>query len=193
MATYKITFVFGSSVNAVGWTENWWVNAADANAAVNSVTNYLTVRKALMLDTAAITNIRASNIDKNRDGILASVGGATGIIPSATQPPAGIWDCLLCRRDDATHTAIGHMFLHLVPSVIFNGRVYVPNPAGYAAWAAAMTAFQTEVKNGTYLVRKRTAPNTYSYVPCGFFDGTRRTSRKLGRPFDALHGRRQVA
>jgi len=193
MATFKVTWFFQDTVDGTGWTENWWCNSTTADAAYASVSNYASVRPRLMLDTSIITQVRVSSIDTPRDSLITSLVGAVGAIAHATYPSAGVWDALLCRRDVAGYNLLGHVFFHQVPAAIFNGRVY--NPAGTVSpvWATSLTSYVTEVTNGTYLLRKKTAPGVYSFVPCTQFIGLRRTERRLGRPFDALHGRRATA
>lgn len=194
MATYKITYFFGSSKYNIGWTENWWTSATDAASALATTSSYYTPRKNVLGDDFAIDAHRASNVDSPRDSLYVTATSfpILGTVALATYPLAGVWDCLLVRRDIGTNNLIGHMFMHGVPAGIFVGRT-LANPPTPSGWTGLFNAFGTEVTGGNYLLRKKTAPTTYTYSQCTTLLQVRRTERRLGRPFDPLHGRRSVA
>lgn len=193
MAKFKMTWFFEDSVDSVGWSENWWVEAADNVTAISDVSAYSALRAALLLDSSSIVAVRACNVDGRRDSYFQQSGlPVNGTIVRATYPLAGVWDCLLCRRDVVTSDQLGHMFLHIVPAGIFIGRKYVPGNVTGIGWIAKFNAFDAEVTSGTYLLRQ-VRPTFTLYPPCTYFAGIRRTERRLGRPFDALRGRRAVA
>jgi hypothetical protein len=193
MPYFKATWFFTDIIDTVGWTENWWVFTTDAAAALTVVSNYATVRAALLLDSTSITAIRVSSVGMPRDSLYLGTGlPVAGTIGRISNPLAGVWDVLLCRRDVANNNLLGHMSLHMVPGSIFAGRVYVPGGASSIGWAAKFTAFGVEVTNGNYLLRQKSGV-TWGYIPCTTFLGVRRSERRLGRPFDGLRGRRLVA
>jgi len=195
MATYKMTFFLQNSVDNTGWTENWWTLATDAVTALGNVNNYLTVRAATLLDSCSIVALRACNVDTPRDSLyLGTSLPIAGTIARATYPAAGTWDCLLCRRDITLNNLIGHMFMHGVPAAIFTGRAYTPAAVSGLNWVVKFANFVTELTSGPYYLRKKqTGPPPFTYGECVTFLGIRRTEHKLGRPFDALRGRRAVA
>lgn len=189
MPTYKVTYVFADNVNGVGWSEGWWAQGADAVSAGATQGNYPTVRLPLLMDTARITAIRVSNVDKPRDSVYLVLGSnPVGTIPSATRKAAGVWDCLLVKRDVTAGTLQGHMFLRMVPGDIFTGRLYTGQNLPPANWQTMFTAWVTELTGGAYFLRKKAGGIT-TYVACQAVTPERRTERKLGRPFDALRGR----
>jgi hypothetical protein len=194
MPTFRCTWFFTSDKYQVGWTENWWTTATDAPTASGLVSNYKVVRAALLSDAAKIITVRIASVDHPRDSFFAPTGyPVAGGIAEATYPLAGVWDALLCRRDLAFYNLLGHIFLHFVPAGIFVGRVYTPGSGTPSSWPSAFTAFGNEITvGGPYLLRKSTG-GVITYPQCTYFNGQRRTERRLGRPFDALHGRRLVA
>jgi hypothetical protein len=192
MPSYKATWFFVDSTNVTGWTENFYVNAASNDAAAVAVSNYQSVRVALLSDLGKLTNLRISATGKPRDSKFYTLGSQqTGLIAHATRPIAGVWDTLLIRLDNAAGTMFGHMFLRLVPGDIFTGRTYTPGVPPPANWQNQMTAFATELTTGTYL-RKVKVGGVAGYAPISQMIGMARTERKLGRPFDSLHGRRKT-
>jgi len=194
MADFRATWFFNDAVDNVGWTENWWISATDAPSALAIVANYQVVRSNLLLDSSAITAIRICNVNAPRDSYYDPTGlPVAGTIARATYPLAGVWDCLLCRRDSALNNVLGHLFLHMVPAAIFTGRVYNPGAVSGVGWIAKFAAFVAEVTGGGYLLRTNPAGGPITYPVTNVFLGLRRSERKLGRPFDALRGRRAVA
>ena len=191
MAIYKATWFGQDNTYQVGWTENWWLNAASASAAYAAVSGYTTARLPLMMNTAFFTFVRIANVDHPRDSQVTNLSPTVGSIVSATYPPAGPWDSLLVRRDAAANSVFGHMFLRSVPQAIFTGRTYVGSVSA-PVWSPAYTTFQTAVTSGVYLLRQLIS-GTPSYPPCTQFIPMRRTERRIGRPFDALRGRRATA
>lgn len=193
MATYRITMFFQDNVNVTGWTENWWVNAANGPAALTAFSGVYTSRVALLMDTCQMTTARASNVDHPRDSDYLNVGiPVLGTIAHATYPAAGPWDALLVRRDVSTNDLIGHIFMHGVPAGIFTGRIWQVTVAPGITFAANLTNYQTSLVSASALLRKGPA-TAYTYPPCTVILGLRRTQHKVGRPFDQLRGRRAVA
>lgn len=194
MATFKVTWFFEDNTDLTGWTENWWVSATSAADALTTVNGYKVARTNLLLDTTTLNAVRACSIDPTRDSTFDTASlPMQGTIPRATYPSAGVWDCLLCRRDISSGVILGHMFMHQVPAGIFVGRAYDPALISALGWVAKFAAFVTEVTGGNYLLRSRTGGGSVVYTVCTTFTGLRRTERRLGRPFDALRGRRAVA
>jgi hypothetical protein len=191
MANFKCTWFFEDHTYNYGWTESWFVSATDADSANLSVTNYDAKRQAIMMDTSYLVNFRVTNTDAGRDSRFYPItGSGQGTIPTTGNPVAGVWDCLLIRRDRSIGDVLGHMFLHSVPAGIFSGRNYLNGTGTPAAWYTAFTAFKTEVTGGIYLLRKEAGPGTI-YVPCTTITPMRRTERRVGRPSDPLRGRRR--
>jgi len=191
----RMTVFFADPTLNVGWTETWILNAVDYPSAYATFGSFAPLRVALMMDTSFITTVRISNVNAIRDSFVRSIPAAIGqgTISHATVPPAGLDDALIWRKDDGvTYTYFNKLFMHSVPAGIFNGRIY-PATTPPAGWTAAVIAFQTFILAGAngFLVRKGGPPVTY--VPIGSFDPLRRTTRKLGRPFGLLVGRRAIA
>lgn len=194
MPNFRCTWYFTSSEYQVGWTETWWTTATDAPTADTAVQHYRTTRAALLSDAASIVALRISSVDHARDSYYSTYSfPVVGGIAEATYPIAGVWDALLLRRDTLSYNVLGHMFMHFVPAGIFTGRVYTPTVVSGIGWAAKIAAFNTEIiALSAYLLRKNTA-GVITYPSCQYLQPLRRTERRLGRPFDALHGRRLVA
>ncbi len=188
MATYKVTMFFQDNTNSTGWTESYYVNQSTAAGALTAAGTVATARLGLLMATSSINAIRASNVDSTRDSLYASTGfPAAGAVVAATYPQAGVWDALLVTWQNVADQMFGHTFLHAVPAIIFTGRAY--NASGYATWNTDFLAWVAAVIAQGFL--KKIKGPTYSAIATGL--PTRRTVRRLGRPFDALHGRRSVA
>jgi hypothetical protein len=193
MAVFKGTWFYYDTEDTVGWTETWWGNASDFTSAVALFNGYAPVRQALMYSTSFITQVRISNVDSPRDSLIIPTAGLNGPWVTATTPRAGIWDCLLLRRDAVANNVFGHLFLHLIPAGVFVGRTYGPVAPVSTSWNPAFAAFQAYVTAGNLLLRKRVPPAAPTYPPCTQCIPRYRTERRLGRPSDPLRGRRAVA
>jgi hypothetical protein len=190
MANYKITQFFTDAVNQTGWSESWYISAASAAAGLTAFAPVATARQALLNDVASLFAIRASNVDTPRDSLYQASGlPLVGSIATATYPLAGVWDCLLVTAQNTTNNLFGHIFMHDVPAGIFVGRVYVPSHTSGINWVTNFATWQTALVTATIL--KRAKGPVYDAVTSVI--GQRRTERRLGRPFDALRGRRVVA
>lgn len=194
MPQYKATWFFTSQKYAVGWSESWYTNANDPIVAQTNVANYLPKRIACLSDAALCQALRIARDGAPRDSTFMAFSTANvGLYPEATNPIAGVWDCLLCRRDVFDGSLLGHFFMRFVPAGIFNGRLYVEKTTSPATWESAFKAFGTEVTNGNYEIFKAATPIAGDFVAPFSFQGVRRTERKIGRPFDLLRGRRRAA
>jgi hypothetical protein len=190
MAIYKLTQFFTDAVYQTGWTESWYISGSSASGCLSTFAAVATARQALLMDSSSIFAIRASNVDTPRDSLYLSSGlPLVGTIVSATYPIAGVWDCLLVTLQSSTLNMFGHVFMHSVPAGIFVGRVYVPTHTSGIGWVANFAAWVSAIVTANLLKRQK-GP---LYNPVISVIGTRRTERRLGRPFDALRGRRSVA
>jgi hypothetical protein len=189
MATFRASWFYVDTVNNTGWTETFFATATTPQQVPTIVSNYITVRKALMMDTGAFVGLRVSNIDSPRDSLWTYTGaGTTGTIAHATYPQKGVEDCVLMRWSNSTAAAFWHTFLHDVPATLFAGRTYTP-PGSLSAWTAAMAAYISEVTSGNYYkFRRLSGTPTLTGITTGV--DLRWTVRRMGRPFDTLRGRR---
>lgn len=192
MPDYRGTWFFTDTVDNTGWTETWILSGSDPAAAYATAAGYEAARALLAFDSVKITACRICNIDPPRDHVIITAGFPyTGSLARATVKYAGISDCLLIGLENSADNAFWHMFLRSMPAEQFTGRIYNAG-ATPTGWHTALLAYLTILKNGAFN-RQR-------------FDGTSRvvnvienayplrwTSRKLGRPFDTLRGRRAVA
>jgi hypothetical protein len=192
MPNFRVTGFYQDTTDLVGWSETWIVQAADAPTAANQYASVQTLANPLRFTTTSITAVRSSNIDAPRDSFYPVLGsGTAGTISRATHPPAGVWDTLLFRWDAASNNFFNKKFFHEVPGDIFNGRVYVGNAAYWNTPFAAYIAALVSPSNGI-MVRKRQA-GVPVFAALSAVTPLRRTERRLGRPFDALRGRRAIA
>jgi hypothetical protein len=192
MPQYKVTFFFQDNTNQTGWTESWWSTNTDGVSALTAWNPTFTARLALLMNYCQITEVRVANVDHPRDSIYAGYAPGTGTISNTSHPGCGPWDALLVRRDVAPLTLFGHVFMRGIPQAIFTGRVYgsadsymATWTANFTTWRSALLAIPAQLRKGT------TTPPTYPNMTDLF--GIRRTERRVGRPFDALRGRRSVA
>ena len=195
MATWHVTFFFTDTLENTGWTENWWYTSTLASGVTADAITYAQARMLLAMNTSFLNQIRVSNVDPPRDSLyidLSAVTGLQGNYDHTTVPAAGLGDALLIRRDVLTQNLFGHMFLRSVPAGIFTGRTYPgsPLPTGWGTNFAAFRALFTPTSN--WLLRQ-VVGGVVTYPGCRVFIPIRRTTRRIGRPFDSLRGRRAIA
>ena len=193
MPNFKCTWFFQDTTYNVGFTETWWADAADHDSAEALVHNYVAKRMDLAQDTTFFVNLRIAKTDTPRDSKYYPPASSTpGTINSGSFPVAGVWDCLLIRRDVATYNRFGHIFMHLVPRGIFTGRLYTGILATTPTWLVRYAAWNNEVTGGSYQLRFKSG-STFAYAACVTALQRYRTERRLGRPSDPLRGRRAIA
>lgn len=194
MPFFRVTWVFKDQTYDVGWSETLLVQATDANDADTQSSGYHTKRLALTYAHVLAQFKRVCNIDHPRDSrIFPFPTSTTGILNEATNPMAGLFDVLVCRRDVAAGTFLGRMFMRMVPMGIFIGRIYSESGSMIPPnWNADILSFSTEVASGKYYLNKKSGAS-YAPVAITNFLPEYRGERKLGRPFDRLRGRRAVA
>lgn len=195
MPNWHVTFFYTDTLENVGWTENWWYSGTLSTSVTADAITYAQARMLLAMDTSFLNQIRVCNVDPPRDSLYLDLTGVTGLQGNynhTTVPPAGLGDALLIRRDVATRNLFGHIFLRSTPAAIFNGRTYpsAALPTGWATNFAAFVALFTPTSN--WLLRQLVA-GVVTYPSVRVFIPIRRTTRRVGRPFDSLRGRRAIA
>jgi len=197
MPDFQVVFVYENTRDAVGYTHTWYTEAADKAAAHTATIDWWPKVRNLLMDYTFLRQKRISEVGKPRDSKFFPVPGAgdnNGSFASATIPSVGYAECLLIRRDSFVGGEFAHLFLHDVPQAIFDRRQY-PGAVMPVGWTTAFADLQTLVTTGAYMlkVKDTTVSRGFSLVDCETFDPIGETTRKVGRPFDRIHGKRRIA
>jgi hypothetical protein len=186
---------FDKSDMETGWSETYYSTMPDIASAGTAFDTLCQARMGVALDSVAMMGRRICNMDSQRDGYM---GGpvpnfAVGQLPGSTFHSTGLGDALLMRMDTPAYIAFNHKFLHFPPQEVFVGRQYnqtnAPPPwiPNWTAWVSAVTSGQWSV------IRQTGHGQTPILQPCANASALRLVTRRLGRPFGLLRGRRTVA
>lgn len=196
MPNYRCTAFFQDPTYQVGWSETYFLGSSDHLTCATTFATYIPTRVALMMDTSFIVAIRICDVSSARDSLMTPVPASAGqgTYNHSSVPFAGVDSCLLVRLEEGIDfSAFNKKFLHSVPANIFNGRIYLSTSAP-SPWPANFSTYQAWLLNSAnnVLVRKKIS-GVYNYTAIGQVSGERWSSRKLGRPFGTLVGKRAIA
>jgi len=202
MAVFKVVHFFRDSITSLGWSEVWYVNATDMDAAhtqgvilakarvkllaISNELTFLRVTGGLHTTTAPVTvrNQRMSTLDK-----LELTGDAGGDVK-----PSGDYTttCVKVRWQSADFLVFRTQLLRGVPDDWFKGSEDV-GKANTKAWVPVMLkALFGAGAVIRHLPQKQNPPvvRTYAYVAPASGQFTGYTRRATGRVFDLPRGRR---
>lgn len=194
MPMFQCTWFFENTLTNVGWSEPYLVQESDYVPAQAVMDTLNPLRLACMTSNNYIRSLRVSNIALRGDALVANYGNAAvgGIDPTA-HPDAGPFDACLLRKD--TDPPIYHGFLYLrgIPEDTFVGRQLKAN--GFIE-LGPLPDFIAGILAGPFFFRHLQQGHPVSdatYPAITAMSGVRRVSRRIGRPFDQLRGRRRIA
>lgn len=189
--TAKITYFF-QGPDLTGWSENYWVNVPTYQAAINKANTLLGLRLNILQPPYAVSMIRVSNdLKGTRDSEL---------VPAA-YPLIGLWSAAntcanvvppsqmgLVMRTETSPFSRSSRFLHGVDGFMFNGQRYTP----IAPFVTALNLFIAELINGTWFIPVKNKNVGQQYAAIVLMQPRFWHSRRTGRPFGQLVGRRRV-
>lgn len=185
-ADFKATLFFQDLASSYGWSENYFYKqAADHDAVVTKVQIMLVLRLAVLTDLHQCVAARVSDVSVPNDSKLVSGLPLPGDVASTGSTIVQPWSALL-TRNESTAFYRGRFFLHGVHEHTFlANRSYDPANAESADWIA----FFLDIKDNCAL-RHIVAPPVVLYDNFTNIFPLRMVERKVGRPFNLLHGRR---
>jgi hypothetical protein len=193
MPRYFGTLFF--KVGRGGWSETYAISAADYLSGSTILGTIATARLALLVSDVSLIATRISDTDVKGDssptGITVPQVGTYAIAPADVTSNFAL---NLRIQFYGASTQRGQRWVRAIPaSQVGAGGEYVP--AG--TWAAKLTTFANTVQtssNAAHKIAGAVAPPFYAFTPySGYTLENFFTQRKIGRPFDLLRGRRQIA
>jgi len=190
----KATY-FWSSEYDEGWSESFYLQGTDLAACKTIADTILTQLLALRDPTQTMVWARVSDVAVKGDSLLLS--GPTAFPCAGTYTPgAGAKnleaDSAIKLRLNATASIKNLIFLRGLTTDALTGRSYQPVTAFDTAFNNLLTQIVTTTP---VYVRHRTSvgpPPTYSYTVINEAVVVGVTSRKPGRPFGIVRGRRTI-
>jgi hypothetical protein len=185
---FKLSFEFVAGSGLYGWSEIYYVSAADDSAARAAANILVPLRVAILGDNYFLDDLRISQEGVRGDATATTGLPTPGLLDAtmfATVDPAS---CLLIRTGVADHKSRGHKFLHGVLERMFRANQrYDPANADDMAVQAYCSALgaapfclkskRLEVAGAPYLTLTGASP-------------IRKVTHRIGRPFGAYRGRR---
>lgn len=196
MPDFRATLFFRNG--DAGWSENYFCNAADHDAADDKLVALRTIRLRLSTIDVHCVARRVSSMDAARDGRvevhdLITDDAHKGTHGKTDEPPQKTnlaTDALLIHLTN-NWTAFNRIFIRGLPDGVMQSNGQGPE---YTAWKPklldpATGMFQHLIAQG-WLIRRKVLVGGYQLMPItkcviGHF-----TTRKVGRPFGLRPGRR---
>lgn len=190
MPFFKCTAFFESSQEE-GWTEGYYYQGNDHTIALNAFNLMLTLYRLPLMDSrSSLRYLRVSDEAVLKDSKVQSFGGAG--IPGGfvSVLPRLIGSERLLIDLEATPVMRFARFLGAIPGEEVTGRNFTPD----ANYQSAINAWVLQLK-AFWLQKHRTNPGKkpamYSYVNTTDVRIVRMTTRRTGRPFGLVVGRRK--
>jgi hypothetical protein len=194
MAMFQVTCFMENVLTAVGWTEPWYISAGDYAAAKAAMEAVIPNRMGCATANTFLRALRVSDVTLRGDALIAVYGdGHPGTIDPTAHADAGPFDAVLVRKDTDPPIHHGFMYMRGWPEDVFVGRQIKAN--GFVMVGAGPSFFNS-ILAGTFHFRhlpvgQPVANATYPAIT--ELTAIRRVSRRVGRPFDQLRGRRRIA
>lgn len=184
MPNYAGTLFFTDQLNSYGWSETYFVNNVTIAGGKTVVENLVGLRSDILSANCKIQAGRISDVLITRDSLLLDGLPLSGQIVATVADTVQPWTALNIRIE-ATSLNRGRKFLHGVTDDIFlTDRTYnIANPH-----AAEFTLFFNELVASFRLRVGGLLVPTYEAITNVI--PIRETSRRVGRPFGVLVGRR---
>lgn len=182
-----------------GFSESYWLQAADYANAETIVAPLLTARLGMLLSSVHQVYAEVSNVDSVRDSRVVGSTGPTSN-PGTYTPAAGTvplpTEVALLVSFEADPSHKNRKFIHGMTTADVDGNRFIPS----AGFTTAFQAYQLALVTNAFQVRSRFGPNPtpppaslYLYHTIVLTSPIRVTTRKIGRPFGLSVGRRRVA
>lgn len=192
MPTYRWSSYFQTKDNE-GWSENYYLTAADIASAAGLASANIAPRMALSPNNVDMVYGKVSDVAIKGDSLIVlPMSGSYPFVGTYTETPTGCFleantALLIEILAGATHK--NRVFLRGLSLDVVTGREFL-NPSGFAT---AINAWTSYLSSGVLVrteVVPHTVPKTYTYTPSdnAYVKGV--TARKPGRPFDLPRGRK---
>jgi hypothetical protein len=189
MASFRLSY-FWRSRDDEGWSENFFVTAADIVAAQTQLDALLALLLPLRSSDYTMDYARCSNVAVKGDSLPTTVTlpapGTYTIPTNEYRLEANSAVLVLIYADPTTK---GHWFCRGVTSAQIKGRELQTE----STFDTAMAAVLSSLAGGSFLVRSVNTPGpppTYIYTAVTAASVLRASARKPGRPFVRVRGRR---
>jgi|SRR5215813_170346 len=188
--TAKAT-LFWDSTDSEGWSESFYMTAADITAARSAMDTVIANRLDLAFTTFRLVYARVSDVAIKGDSLVSALNYPLFGTYAPTGPGIVALEanCALDCQLFATSAIKNRTFLRGLSSDVINGRAYMA-PSG---WDANFTVWATSMISHTVVARHRISvgpPPTYNYTAVTALHIIGATARKPGRPFGLPRGRR---
>lgn len=187
MPTFQGTLFFQDLASSYGFTESYYMAAADIAAARTKLQDLVPIRLEVLTDLHNMVAARVSDVDILNDSLLITGFPLPGQIVATTLSQCEPWTALLTRNESSSLYR-GRTFFHgLLEDTFTSGRLYDPGNANNAAWQILFDWIRDNCSLKHVLAAVAVYDAFTNILPL------RQVNRKVGRPFNLLHGRRPTA
>jgi hypothetical protein len=194
MPLFKSTQIFKDPFFLAGWSETWYLSAANITDALDNGTTLATARSAYLSGDITITHIRTSaNVPTTPPPVARRKRAASlrrvdikGSLPELNQGDVP-WNAALIRVGDSTFQVSRNMMFRGVPDNFWDFEQDKLALARFNEWRQKMiNAFQASAAVILHLDNN----DLLQPVPIATLQYMRMGKRNTGRPFDLLRGRK---
>lgn len=184
MPQYQQTLFFEDVDRSYGWSESYFRESPDPQLARTAMDSLIGFRLDVLVDLCQISAARVSDVDITNDSLLSVGLPLPGNVASTILTAADPWSCLNLRIE-ASDLYRGRKFIHgILENTFSDNRAWNPANPNAAQWLA----FFTELEDNYNL--RINSPGPFSYISITKCVPLKETTRKVGRPFGLLVGRR---
>lgn len=184
MPNFQGTLFFQDLPSSYGWTENYYLEAADVSAARTELQEVVPLRAAVLTDLHKMVAARVSDVSVLNDSLLITGFPVVGDVMATIQTQCEPWTALLTRNESSSLYR-GRTFFHgLLEATFSTGRIYDPINAQSVEWEALLEWIRLNCLL-KHIVGAATVYDAFTNIY-----PLRQVNRKVGRPFNLLRGRR---
>lgn len=186
--------VIFQSAGDAGWTNVFYINAANIGAAMTSLQVINSAMLGVQATTVFTLNLRVSDVDIKGDGLDASPTtqhGTLVITAPDTLAPLNLAMRFLSTTADNLHR-LNHYFHGMRQSDIVTNPDGRTDLAGPYVGLGAMETFRQAVQTNTVNWQKRSHPAVTAPISLTTIEDLM-SIRRVGRPFGQFRGRRRIA
>ncbi len=184
MPNFQATLFFQDEAGTLGWSEPYYLENVDVDAAKIAMDALITARAEVLCDLYSIVAGRVSDVDVLNDSLLAEDLPVEGAIVSTSATAVDPWTALMVRIESTSAYRGRHFFHGVLENTFLPSRSYDPANPNNAAWVT----WQTYLITNTLLKHKAGLTTVYSIITNAILQ--REVMKKVGRPFNLLRGRR---